>query len=190
LRTDHDGLPSFVYPQFKLLEICYAEFKPLTQKTMLKKCSQCKAEKDTALFAKNATRSDGLQTQCKPCQTIYGKARYQKQKARFYQRNKEHRIRNQLTVAEFLKDKACLDCGATNPVVLTFDHVRGKKVMEVSNMVKQSYGLQTIFAEIAKCDIRCFNCHQIKDSLSKRGGMKWNALAQPREQGSLNVSRL
>lgn len=149
---------------------------------MLKKCSQCKEEKDTSLFASHTKRKDGLQTICKACQTIYGQARYQQNKKQFYEANKQHRIRNQIAVAEFLKDKSCIDCGETNPVVLTFDHVRGKKRMEVSNMVKQSYGLETIFLEIAKCDIRCFNCHQIKDSLSSRGGFKWNALIPAQQQ--------
>jgi len=85
------------------------------------------------------------------------------------------KIRNQLAVYEYLKDKACVDCGITNPVVLTFDHVRGTKLKEVSTMVKESWGLKAIFDEIAKCEIRCFNCHMIKDSL-RRGGKKWNAL--------------
>jgi hypothetical protein len=142
---------------------------------MSKYCGQCKEEKDTSLFAQHTGRKDGLQTICKLCQSTYGQARYQKQKSKFYERNKQARIRNQIAVAEYLKDKGCVDCGVTNPVVLTFDHFRDKR-MEVSEMVKQSYGLETIFAEIAKCEIRCFNCHQIKDSLSKRAGYKWNAL--------------
>ncbi len=45
-------------------------------------------------------------------------------------------------------------------------------------MVKQSLALATIFEEIAKCEIRCFNCHMIKDSL-RRGGVKWKALNEP-----------
>lgn len=120
---------------------------------------------------------DGLQTSCKSCQTAYGKARYQRTPQQFKARNKQLKIRNQIKVYEFLEAKSCLDCGVNNPVVLTFDHVRGVKKMAVSNMVKQSWGLQTIFEEIAKCEIRCFNCHMIKDSL-RRGGKKWNALLE------------
>jgi hypothetical protein len=85
------------------------------------------------------------------------------------------KVRNQQAVYEYLLTQKCADCSLTNPVVLTFDHVRGKKKLAISDMVKQSYGLKTIFAEIAKCEIRCFNCHMIKDSL-RRGGKKWNAL--------------
>jgi len=105
----------------------------------------------------------------------YDKARYQRSKEYFKQRNRQARIRNQLAVYEYLQSKSCVDCPISDPVVLTFDHVRGKKRLEVSEMVKQSYSLKTIFDEIAKCEIRCFNCHMIKDSL-RRGGKKWNAL--------------
>ena len=144
---------------------------------MTKYCGGCKTTKSVAKFANNAARKDGLQTSCKDCQTNYGKNRYQQTKDLYKARNKKLKIRNQVVVYEWLKDKSCLDCGVDNPVVLTFDHVRGKKVMEVSNMIKQSWGLETIFEEIAKCEIRCFNCHMIKDSL-RRGGKKWNALQE------------
>ena len=70
------------------------------------------------------------------------------------------------------------DCGVDDPVVLTFDHVRGTKRATVSDMVKQSLGLKTIFDEIAKCEVRCFNCHMIKDSRF-RGGKKWSVLTAP-----------
>jgi hypothetical protein len=145
---------------------------------MTKYCPQCREVKSVNQFAKHKNRADGLQSACKDCQHKRAKVYFQANKEKFNNRNTHNRRRNQIAVAEFLKDKACVDCGVTNPVVLTFDHVRDKKFMEVSNLVKQSYSLTVIFAEIAKCDIRCFNCHQIKDSLSKRGGFKWNALAQ------------
>lgn len=141
----------------------------------MKFCGSCKQEKPIAEFSKNASKKDGLQTACKFCINRLSKLRYQNTKAAYMERNNKLRIRNQLAVYEYLKDKCCVDCGVANPVVLTFDHVRGIKKLTISEMVKQSWGLQTIFDEIAKCDIRCFNCHMIKDSL-RRGGKKWNAL--------------
>jgi hypothetical protein len=141
----------------------------------MKYCGSCKQDKPTIEFAKHARKKDGLQTCCKSCQTRYGKARYQDTKEAFKERNRKLRIRNQIAVYEYLLTKACVDCGVTNPVVLTFDHVRGTKTWTISDMVKHSWGLKTIFSEIEKCDIRCFNCHMIKDSL-RRGGKKWNAL--------------
>jgi hypothetical protein len=144
---------------------------------MTKFCGVCKEDKSVLLFAKNSNKKDGLQNCCKPCQAKYGKARYEGSKELYRERNRKLKIRNQIAIYEWLQNKACVDCEVDNPVVLTFDHNpdKGKKKLEVSNMVKQSWGLQTIFDEIAKCEIRCFNCHMIKDSL-RRGGKKWNAL--------------
>ena len=55
----------------------------------------------------------------------------------------------------------CIDCGEKNPVVLDFDHVKGNKIMCISNMVRNSYSIETIKKEIKKCEIRCANCHRI-----------------------------
>ena len=142
---------------------------------MTKFCGGCKQVKLIDLFARNSNRKDGLQSCCKSCQAKYGKARYQGSKDAYRERNKVLRVRNQIAVHDYLKEHPCVDCGLDNTVVLTFDHVRGIKRATVSDMVKQSLSLATIFDEIAKCEIRCFNCHMIKDSL-RRGGKKWNAL--------------
>ena len=67
--------------------------------------------------------------------------------------------RNQKAVRAYLENHACVDCGLADPDVMTFDHVRGKKLGNLSDMVKHSWGLKTIFEEIAKCEVRCANCH-------------------------------
>ena len=55
----------------------------------------------------------------------------------------------------------CKDCGyCENPLALQFDHVRGEKLGSVSTMYTGS--LDKLMAEIAKCDVRCANCHLIK----------------------------
>jgi hypothetical protein len=146
--------------------------------TPMKYCGSCKQNKSVVEFAKNVWKKDGLQTSCKGCQTKYGQARYQNTKEAYKDRNNKLKVRNQLAVYDYLKTKSCVDCGVSDPVVLTFDHVRGDKLGTISDMVKHSWGLDTIFAEIEKCEIRCFNCHMRKDS-RRRGGKKWNALNSP-----------
>ena len=47
-------------------------------------------------------------------------------------------------------------------VVLDFDHVRGKKRKAVSRMIGEGYGLIAISEEMAKCEVRCANCHRRK----------------------------
>jgi hypothetical protein len=79
----------------------------------------------------------------------------------FYERNRQNRIKKRLVLEEYKKDKAYADCGVQNPLVLTFDHVWGKKVAAVADMVNRSFQLSAIYEEIEKCEMRCFNCHMI-----------------------------
>lgn len=65
-------------------------------------------------------------------------------------------------VYNYLKAHPCIDCGEPDIVVLDFDHVRGEKLHNVSDMIRRGAALQRIEAEIAKCDVRCANCHRRK----------------------------
>jgi prophage maintenance system killer protein len=47
-------------------------------------------------------------------------------------------------------------------MVLEFDHVRGNKRSTVMTLVKNGYSLDVIQAEVAKCVVRCANCHKRK----------------------------
>jgi len=50
--------------------------------------------------------------------------------------------------------------------VLEFDHVRGVKRAEVAQMA--GYSLKAARDEIAKCEVRCGNCHRRK-TIRERG---------------------
>lgn len=52
----------------------------------------------------------------------------------------------------------CVDCGVKDPTILEFDHITDKKFV-VSKM--DGSGLDVILDEIAKCELRCVNCHTI-----------------------------
>ncbi len=69
--------------------------------------------------------------------------------------------RNRKYVDEFLKDKACVDCGNSDIRVLEFDHVRGEKKGHISHAIRNAWNLEKLKAEIEKCEIRCCNCHRI-----------------------------
>tara|TARA_R110001592_G_scaffold328242_2_gene609693 strand:+ start:259 stop:678 length:420 start_codon:yes stop_codon:yes gene_type:complete len=108
-------------------------------------------------------------------------------KARTAVRNKKQRLKNRKYVAFIKELSECVDCGEGNPIVLEFDHVRGKKKMCVSDMRNQSYSIKTIQKEIDKCDIRCANCHRIvtyKRRLEKRDIVK--AVEETQEEVSLS----
>lgn len=62
----------------------------------------------------------------------------------------------------YLCNHPCVDCGESDPVVLEFDHVRGEKVANVANLISGAGKFQRLMDEIAKCDVRCANCHRRK----------------------------
>ena len=64
--------------------------------------------------------------------------------------------------------EGCVDCGNTDIRVLEFDHVRGVKVDNVTSMLKDA-SFERIQAELAKCEVRCRNCHVIV-TYQRRGG--------------------
>ena len=60
-----------------------------------------------------------------------------------------------------LKDVPCKDCGNSFPsYCMDFDHVRGDKFMDLSDMKGRT--LELIMTEAAKCDVVCANCHRIR----------------------------
>ncbi len=60
-----------------------------------------------------------------------------------------------------LKSNPCMDCTRTYPsVAMDFDHVRGEKHSEVTDM--WSWSRSKVLAEIAKCELVCANCHRVR----------------------------
>lgn len=70
-------------------------------------------------------------------------------------------------ILKYLEDHPCVDCGEADPIVLEFDH-RGEKLFEIGGCINRGYGVDRIMAEIAKCDVRCANCHRRK-TYAERG---------------------
>ena len=95
-------------------------------------------------------------------------ANKKKVKKRSYKRNKTQRHKNKEYIDAIKSISSCVDCGESNPLVLDFDHVKGIKIGCISNMVRGSYSLETIQAEIDKCEVRCANCHRIITNKRKR----------------------
>ena len=75
--------------------------------------------------------------------------------------NMKENLRNKARefITAYLSKHPCVDCGESDTVVLTFDHVRGVKSYNVGDMVATDRSLETIRDEIEKCEVRCFNCH-------------------------------
>ncbi len=132
---------------------------------MEKTCSRCKQKKSEKEFNFRIKNKGILQGRCRDCTREMSRNHYEENKDVYKQRaiahNKKTRSRNIQRVKEYLDEHPCVDCGETDPVVLQFDH-NGDKTKCVSVMLKECYSWDTIQSEIAKCQVRCGNCHTRK----------------------------
>jgi hypothetical protein len=130
-----------------------------------KHCAGCKQERDIEEFRwkiKGRKRQDW----CKFCQAEANKTHYQNNKQVYINRAKVRNKRvieeNQQKVLAHLSDHPCVDCAISDVRVLEFDHVRGVKVESIARLVRLAVSWEMIATEIAKCEVRCANCHRIK----------------------------
>ena len=76
--------------------------------------------------------------------------------------NARSNAENKQRLYVYLSSHPCVDCGQTDVRVLEFDHVRGTKSAYRNKLLNGAVSWKTIEAEIAKCEVRCTNCHRIK----------------------------
>jgi hypothetical protein len=69
----------------------------------------------------------------------------------------------QEAIDQYKLQHGCADCGfRKDPVALDFDHTDpASKVADVSALLRYAHW-DVVLAELAKCLIRCANCHRIK----------------------------
>jgi hypothetical protein len=68
----------------------------------------------------------------------------------------------------YLREHPCVDCGISDIRVLELDHCDGTtKVRAVALLAGHGFGLARVQAEIAKCDVRCANCHRIRTQVQR-----------------------
>jgi hypothetical protein len=159
----------------------------------LKRCNTWGLDLPLAEFSKHR---NGRQSKCKPCNRIYQRAHYQANKADYIARAAlwmdARRHENAVRVLAYFKSHPCIDCGESDALVLQFDHVRGQKVHEVSAMLKNGTKRERIVSEMAKCEVRCANCHWRRHA--KEIGWRKVALIQAQDAlgaaGTLKVAAL
>lgn len=86
----------------------------------------------------------------------------------------EYKARNVAFVNAYKLGMGCADCRLSPtdcPSILEFDHVpgRGEKEFEINALACKSLGMETIVAEISKCDVVCSNCHRRRTMLRLQG---------------------
>lgn len=131
----------------------------------MKTCVKCGAEKPLEDFYRRALMADGRNNICADCMAKYNKSRYET-RPRYRQQIRDNNTAKldilRRYVYDYLLMHPCVDCGEADVVVLEFDHVRGEKIRAVAAMIGRQVSIATIDAEIAKCDVRCANCHRRK----------------------------
>src|SRR6185312_12425743 len=76
-------------------------------------------------------------------------------------RNAAERQRIRERILDHLSTHPCVDCGEADPVVLQFDHQDPRaKWFSIGDLLRTRTAWGKIQNEIAKCAVRCANCHQ------------------------------
>lgn len=144
-------------------------------------CSGCKRKKPATEFHWRSKKKGIRISRCRGCASKWSKNHYQKNKEAYLVKakrwNRKNREVTHSKVLEHLREHPCVDCGERDPVVLTFDHVRGRKKAHVAQMIANNALWKIVKKEIEKCDVRCANCHARK-SAGQRGYWKMAAVVQ------------
>lgn len=142
-------------------------------------CRKCGQSRPPASFYVRPIIKDGLSSYCIDCTREDNATRYQERAP--VGRHKRCWTGHERLITEFvlnyLASHPCVDCGETDIVVLTFDHLpEHTKVASISQMSRTScpgartptydgcHCLPLVEQEIAKCDVVCANDHARRTS--------------------------
>src|SRR5713101_8813640 len=135
---------------------------------LMRACTKCGELKPLEAFPPVRRGEVKLQSWCRECFAAYGREYYRKnreaQKARLLRNTTARRVDNQHRMIEYLRAHPCVDCGEADIVVLQFDHLADKE-RDVASMLSGSWTWSAIEKEIAKCEVRCANCHRLQTAL-------------------------
>lgn len=143
-----------------------------------KYCPRCKDFFSFEVFGSRKKRGKFQpQPYCPECTKAYRREHYiscpEPYKKRAKENNPARRKENRAIVYDYLKTHPCVDCGQTDVRVLEFDHI-ANKLSGVALLMTS--GKNRLLAEIAKCEVRCSNCHTI--ITGKRAGVWWTKLPE------------
>ena len=138
----------------------------------LLECSMCGWLRPPSQFAFRSVKDRTLSDHCRRCHATYRRQHYLRNRDRYFkQANAQTRRKRDDTrqrIREHLLGHPCADCREADIATLDFDHVDpSTKVTEVAKMVghRSWDGIQ---AEIAKCVVRCANCHRHRTIAQRR----------------------
>jgi hypothetical protein len=147
-------------------------------------CSNCGKERDAEQDFSWRDRDRRIrQPRCKYCQSAMSKLHYQNNKQTYNERTRLSKAQalaeSRSRISSYLSTHPCVDCGLTDIRLLEFDHTNGQKSRDISDFLTWGFNWPTIEAEIAKCEVRCSNCHRIKTIEWGRGWRSTRPAKQP-----------
>ena len=84
-----------------------------------------------------------------------------RESARSIQKSKALIVAVKAYLLDYLLGHPCIGCGESDPVVLDFDHRDpSQKLFGLAVARRGKHRLEKVKAEVAKCDVRCANCHR------------------------------
>jgi hypothetical protein len=131
-----------------------------------KHCCRCHLIQDVSQFTLFKDLEKGtLHGYCRTCHAKWNREHYLRNRNTYIatarRNNAIYMAENARRVIEYLMAHPCVDCGERDPVVLEFDHRDpASKSVEVGNLLHRGGSWTAVEAEIAKCDVRCANCHR------------------------------
>ena len=144
-----------------------------------KTCAGCGEEKPITEFNFKNVRRGLRQTRCRDCTREQVRRHYQAHQSYYIRKAKRRKAQiaaeQREWISSYLELHPCVDCDEADLRCLDFDHVRGKKRCDVSRMLG-NFGWEAIEREVAKCEVRCSNCHR-KRTVERRALFRgdWSA---------------
>jgi hypothetical protein len=98
---------------------------------LTQRCSRCGELEPVSTFAWHRRDRGQRDTYCRACRAAYKREHYLANRERYIAaatRRKEMLIAERVRfLVEFLRERPCIDCGESDPVVLEFDHLADKE---------------------------------------------------------------
>lgn len=135
-------------------------------------CTRCGLTKPADAFPPRRRGGNELQHWCRGCFAQVNARRYAEnlevERKRLYANQEARRRERRSLLNGYLASHPCVDCREADPVLLEFDHLRDKRE-DVANLVWHGAPWDVVLAEMAKCEVRCGNCHRRRTAERRRG---------------------
>jgi hypothetical protein len=135
------------------------------------RCGDCKRCKGRAAVARYRERHrDRLRAESR---AEYARLREDPEYRAKHNLDRKQRRWNHPNVLRVLEVRSapCVDCGMSlPPEVMDLDHVRGEKRFSFSQaeVARPAITPEILEEEIAKCEVRCPNCHRLRHHLERQ----------------------